>query len=123
MEVKRGQDKGQKRHDKLRKKIKRTKTPKEDRESKRIVGKSSYLGSLLQKFFSQKEAVFPNKSDRAKCKLYGLTRHYIITISKDAIAATLLYLRRKRDTQLQIVREIKKGRMVLTADQMANILK
>ena len=108
MEVKRGQDKGQKRHDKMKKKIKGTKSRREDRESRRIVGKSSYLGTLVQKLLSQKEAVFTNKDDRVKCKLFGFTRHYIITISKDAIAATLQFLRLKRETQLKIVQEIKK---------------
>ena len=66
-----------------------------------------YTFNDFLRWIGSRSSVEMTDQDIIRCKLTGSLKSYTISISKEVVENTLDFLRRKRENQLKMVREIK----------------
>ena len=66
------------------------------------------LSNFFLWFHSRRGIEFKNKNAKRACNVGTIWEGFMVSITKDVLKDTLDYLRRKRENQLRMVREIKK---------------
>ena len=66
-----------------------------------------YTFNDFLRWIGSRSSVEMTDQDIIRCKLAGSLKSYSISVSKEVVENTLDFLRRKRENQLKMVREIK----------------
>ena len=73
---------------------------------------------MIKLFFNRRIVEFENPADMKRCKLTWNSISYVVSIENEIVHDTLKCLRRKREDQLKMVREIKQAQLAVN-EQMA----